>query len=71
MFTAAITDTVDEKKSPAAESRIPLPKRIPINKQNLLVQSHQQTNTNGGSNGDHRLVGLNIDQIFNTGKKFI
>lgn len=65
MFTAAITDTVDEKKRPVAESRIPLPKRRPINNQNLLVQSHQPTNTNGRSNDDHRLVGLNIDQIFN------
>ena len=70
MFTAAITDTVNEKKTPVAESRNPIPKRRPINNQNLLVQSHQPSNTNGGSNDDHRLVGLNIDQIFNTGKIF-
>ena len=71
MFTAAITDTVDEKKVPAPVSRIPLPKRRPINNQNLVGQSHQPKNINGGSNDNHRLVGLNVDQIFNTGKNFV
>ena len=71
MFTAAITDTVEEKKVPVAVSRIPLPKRIPIKNQNSVVQSHQPTNINGGSNDKHRLDGLNINQIFNTGNNFV
>lgn len=65
MFTAAITDTVDKKEIPVAEPRIPLPKRKSTSTQNLIVQNQPQINSNGGSNGKHRLDGLNVDQIFN------
>ena len=64
MFTAAITDSVDQKKTPIAETRAPLPKIKPIKKQNSFIQSQKQKNIKGGLNEDHRLVGLNVDEIF-------
>ena len=71
MFTAAITDSVEEKKSPVAEARVPLPKIKPIKKQNSFIHNQNPKSIKGGLNEDHRLVGLNVDQIFNAGNNFI
>ena len=66
-FTAASSDTPDkeEETSLPAAAR-PLPKIRPFNNRNPVGKT-QPRNINSALDGTHRLIGLNVDQIFNAG----
>ena len=72
MFTAAASgNAADEEVIPVAgKPRTPTISK-PVNNQNSIFPNKNQPVINTASeDGEHRLVGLDVDQIYNAGKIF-
>ena len=73
LFTAAAASpTSNEKVTPVAgKPRTPTISK-PVNNQNSIFPNKNQPVINtASSDGEHRLVGLDVDQIYNAGKIFV
>ena len=65
LFTAAITDTADDSQPLPNQEVNSIPRRkFPVAR-NPIIQNQQ--NINSAKDGNHRLIGLDVDHIYNAG----